>query len=570
MPVKKPFTYYPTRYPTRVSRAPVECFSGSHAPSRGMMGTCEKRSIPEALKGVGLVPAGWMSGLHMVWAVTEQTINDQLKLLVNNGVIERKITVGDLDKDDICLTGGIGIPTVELTNPMGPKTARLKVPIVTGTAKYLERRGRTLVSKDVSADGWCLVLRTVLNLSDKKAKVEELGKDLPESVSKILEKFTSSDFSIQQIFLDLQNANLTSFDPDASDLGTLDPGLAALIGKGLVKYFAASRTPGRNPYVLGYIAQAPHNDPSKLQPTNADFSLTRYRTSGGGLDVRHDRNTLNFLLMTGGQKVPVDAGNFTRNLVASGGAGTGYVAFDTLKKAWIESEILPAFREAVVPKNTQGDSWKTEINEKWKEAKKATWTMRTSQARTDSRKEAEAGIWDIVAVNTQKTSLSAELKPDVRVGEYSGPGFECSGYYYYKIHAKSELGWAWKSRKLPFTVRIRFTVSDTGGITSTVTTEKGKIEENSDRSWLDIYKWLMRQKNYLDQIEELDKQYQYVQQAVFDVMSQSLPHVLAGMSSQVVLPAPSQFHYRSVSLDQDLVLSATFDYRTPSPTKGRP
>lgn len=271
-----------------------------------------------------------LNGFDMVYALTEQTINNQFKTLWALGVLPSawQATVANLHAIDVQL----GAPSISFAaSSSQSRQVSLSVPITSGTLTYAlvstDAQGQpSLTPQQVEIHGATLVLTASLNLAEVAAGYRELAR-IPAEVKAQLSTFDDSMFALSQIFMDLEDANLlNSFQLDTE--GRVDTSQPTVYGqvRDLIQALIQDVGAGGSPYILGYSVtdKTPQADDATWRPTGVSFSLF----PDGAYPLR---NSLNYLLETMGKPVPGGG---------SGVFGANWVSRDDVQGSFVFSQDL--------------------------------------------------------------------------------------------------------------------------------------------------------------------------------------------------------------------------------------
>jgi hypothetical protein len=271
-----------------------------------------------------------LNGFDMVWGVTENTVNSQLQWMFESGAISNHVQFGNLGNDGVTIDGLIAPAVVSFHTGTG-KRARMFLTFTSGTVTYWEGFGPAAKQKQADLKGWKIALLANLNLGVLAESIRK--SDTQPGMSKetlaILQDFRDSMFSINHIFLDMQNADLVDFDAASSSVFPGAGPAAALLsqqfGDGIRAWITDHRG-GNNPYILGYAVLKQDVDTADpvLRATGASFSTQawKYPTGSAHTPVLDGLSTLNFLLVCDNRNIAGDAqlsseaaGIFNSNLV---------------------------------------------------------------------------------------------------------------------------------------------------------------------------------------------------------------------------------------------------------------
>ena len=502
-----------------------------------------------------------LTGYDMVWAVTQDTLQSQLTWLFSMGFISNEVKFGNLDKDGLEFDAVIDQPDLIIANESSNAIAYFVVKFASGKIKYytgfgrnakLEETALTPDPNNIDQTTWKLAFKVQLNIALLAENYKD-KKSIPPSIQDKLSNFKSSDFTVKNIFLDFQNSDMTSYDEGLSNIPTTSSFLKSNFS-GMLGAWILDQQKTDNPYILGYTADAPSNDPSIFQPTGSTFSSHRFQPiapENAGL------STLNFLLMTDGTTPSSQGGQFNYNLVESNEfSGTGLVAKEIVCSKWIETQVLPALKHAI-----GGDgNWQ-------RQGEDAKWVYDFSPPDVKKTYEnADSGMVDIHATYSSKTYAAAEIRPSIT--DSNGniyPGIYISGYYYYRADFKEKpLGietTAWQYDKLPWEVKLFMKAGTNGKIQLWSETTKGNKDSGHDESWLAKFADLF-DGGYNDSLQSVDKSYTSLSNNSFDFLTSYLHNTLSQLEQQVILPAPSVFVYKDVSFTDEKDMKVHFSYNT--------
>ncbi len=297
-----------------------------------------------------------LTGLDMIVAITQQTINSELWNLfttpldpndpnsdyVISHTLEThpKVLPPNVPAPGPGITAVVGsmdeglAPTVELNFPTTNRhNLVFKVPLTSGTMNYFDILTGQLAT--IRIDHWTIAFDVNMNI------VEITAKSLPSSgasaaAQRYLQQFSDQEFTINRLALDFENANLANMDVKGSTVPG-DPNSIAHITiiATLSGYFQGLKD-SSNPYILGYPIssknpQQTHPVLPAIEPTTTTFSTTPYIVppprqhwaipAGAAANTpgQDDLSTLNFLMMTQHKSFPTDpnTGLFNLNWVNS-------------------------------------------------------------------------------------------------------------------------------------------------------------------------------------------------------------------------------------------------------------
>ena len=141
-----------------------------------------------------------------------------------------------------------------------------------------------------------------MNAADPSSKFS----DLPPDAQRILQNYnTHSMYSVQQLFLDLNNAGLQSV-PTISGIPSNSPVLRTLQEDFINTYWKDINE--KKQFVLGYAVHATNRGTAaSIQPTSLNFQVVPYYDANGQATNKTNLYTLNYLSMTEGRALTVGA-----------------------------------------------------------------------------------------------------------------------------------------------------------------------------------------------------------------------------------------------------------------------
>jgi hypothetical protein len=316
----------------------------------------------DLLMATAAEPPTDLMGYHLVTAITQDTVNFQFKKLFQSGVIHRTLEIAD-PETGIQLNASLDAPLVRFGGEASPHTVLFTLRLKSGTLTYFEGFGPRAQQKKLPFKGWQYAFRVNMNMLQHQRSAP--GSAVPEEVRRKLEAFSDDVFSIRRLFMDFQSANLADYAPELSQLpledgGSASRGVLLQFTRALELYFKSFKNTD-NPYILGYSIErknAAEGPPALFAPSGTTFSCFQDGEQPG-------LSSLNFLLMTRGQPFPVDprAGVFPRNWVTSGEYdGRMVIAAEQFRKQYVDAELLPRVREALLGVSGYGLSDWSEVN----------------------------------------------------------------------------------------------------------------------------------------------------------------------------------------------------------------
>jgi hypothetical protein len=285
-----------------------------------------------------------LDGFDMVYALTDQTINSQFKLLWALGVLPSSWKAS-IKNGLYSIDAQLGTPSFSFDpKDSSARNVNLILPLSKGTFNYasveVDDDGNPVVKRQKSdISGSTLQLTSSLRLADVAASYADAS-HIPAEVKAQLDAFDDSMFSIQNLFMDLEDANLlNTFQFNTN--GRIDMTQPELVGRvrDLIQAYVNGIKNSANPYILGYSVTNKHAEGSDAtwKPTGATFSTYS--------DVAYPlRSSLNYLLETANKPVPVgNVGIFTSNWVTQDNVQGTFVFSQEL----VLDEVLDALTSAL-------------------------------------------------------------------------------------------------------------------------------------------------------------------------------------------------------------------------------
>jgi hypothetical protein len=297
------------------------------------------------------MPTDLLNGLHMVAAITQASINYQFSQLFKQSVIHNTLDITMADTG-IELRATLAAPTVSMSLPDRQRSLLFMLNMPSGTFSYYEGVGPHAILKSVDFTDWVYAFAVNMDMQHLAQDAVKAGKGIPDIVRQHLEQFTDNMFTIQQLFLDFEKANLASYDSTHGRMkfpngASITPGEMTQFQQAIGNYFTSLKGTN-NPYILGYSIDQ-HDGVAVGQAT---FTPTGSTFSAFDDSRSEDLNALNFLIMTGGAPLPDDAsaGIFKQNWVTQ---GTFDGAFVIAKSLFVDRWLVPAISQALGVNLTQ-------------------------------------------------------------------------------------------------------------------------------------------------------------------------------------------------------------------------
>jgi hypothetical protein len=541
-----------------------------------------------------------LNDYDLVWALTQGTINAQLAWLFTKltppgqrGI--EHVSFGQLFeadgktvKDGLHVDGDLGVPSIEIGEG-NDNTVFLFVPFERGTLQHLGLGGGVYTvdlrpdPEHRAATTWTLCFKVDLNIADITSSLDCSTGRPPRSMHQEtydrLCHFKSSDFTVRQIFLDVQNVDLARYRSERSTIpatvvasvtsdGTTtpsqpDPQAAVAMQRAMTLYLQDLRADGRtNPYILGYTANASFDEVSALQPTGTVYSTHAYE-AGANQPAEPDLSTFEFLLVTHHKTPPLTNLGFSYNLVDRAGiSGTGRVANATVVRDWLANSALPHGSLIDAISRAVGVSLKPESYDPARHQ----WTG----SQTYIRRRYEFGVIGIEFVTADVKSIHAvTVAFSQSVTDSSGkrgPGLQISGTFAARFEFDATICDGHYTRFQPFSMSILMSPGIGANANSTVVLSRSQVSLGDpwDDSDLGEACDIPKLKDVGEDIMKLvlTKPLADLDGLEVQRFASAIDGGLKTLSSQVILPAPSIFAYKDVSFNDEFDLVTELNYIT--------
>lgn len=474
-----------------------------------------------------------LAGYHMVFAVTQATINAQFEQLWRSDVMARgsegtavklqqlRITIDD---PPVKLEAELLAPKVQLrgTTTLEPGGSTGNAPYFTlrikaGTVTRERIVKKAIVAEEEKIKDWELTFKVGLNVHDVAREIlKDPTRKLPETLRKIVNEDVTEQFRVRQILMNFQDSTISTFVPHMSKMpmpgnAAPSPGMLDTIMRTFESYFLGL-SKSENPYVLGYtVDMAPRVErkPAIFEPTAVAFSVYE--------DTAHaERSTLNFLLMT--QKAELPAGNplagvFASNWVTSNSFDARMVlAARQFDRQYIEGYILSALQKKIEVGDTkfaQVDSFDAWVQEQVLPRHAGVGLIPGLQGKLFPTKPASSKGWGLVfdsSNNAENDGMGALLEQrtvlyNIYLANYSRTAcfvgyrpagadaieLQVRGFRFQQIvtAGKPVTGWTWHTTAwviVPFGLTIKLQAANAATLSVTVTNEALAADSGSARA----------------------------------------------------------------------------------------
>lgn len=286
-----------------------------------------------------------MQGVHTILATPQWYLNAQLADLLAQGTTADGGSLEDVQLamkpgGKHWLKGKVGELSVRVLVPGSVGKVVFVVAFASGTMDYVD------ITSDDPAAASCEVagLRIGFLVDLARAGVAESDYDaLPDPVRKRADSLTKGAFTIERLFLDLENADLAAYDKTATQFPPAMPSSAVAAFQTYLSTYL-ERIRKADGHVLGYAITAPDwKDPTpSFPPHSIDFVTNEYRD---GTDKPQNRamDTVQYLMMTGAAKLPSNLKPWWGNLIqpADGVDNAHYGTVAMAKALFVDGYLLP-------------------------------------------------------------------------------------------------------------------------------------------------------------------------------------------------------------------------------------
>lgn len=520
-----------------------------------------------------------LMGYHLVTAITQDTVNFQLRQLWKRNVVKKTldITLGGLE-----LHAELDAPTVSF-GMTDQRTVLFSLRMKRGTFVYYAGWGPSAPKKSLDFEDWVYTFRVNMNMAEIERQALLNKVEVPAAVKAMIHEFDASKFTIRHLFMDFQNANLATFEPTLSTI-KLPPGEehklpATLQLSDTLQHYFSSLKGTDQPYILGYSVEAkadPGTPPALFDPTGTTFSTFKDPTSPG-------LNALNFLSMMQGAPFPTSphAGLFNTNWVESGTYdGRMVVAAARFREDYLDSAILPKIASSIgvaEPMIAHGgpEDLRARLGLNEEAFKKAFpdvsgpgWAFYHYEDNLALDGPHHEKGYGRVVNPTPGSKLYEELRSvrscsvrlsDREVALEGTVRFSTlAEYYIYPLNAKTWNGYVSTEIAFPFTIRLAAGTEGRLQLTTTI----GKAEpvqaykQNFILELLDLFKLGMRAC-----LEALSNSYAQTQQSMVSSITSSLTQSMTELTRRVILPAGDVFFFKNITVDRSRNVLLDISYK---------
>lgn len=490
-----------------------------------------------------------LQGFDTVVAITQKAINAQFVGLKRMKVIQDDLNI-QLPRRLGTLTAKVLAPTVRIDTGDTRRVVFI-LNLASGTFSTYNEEGNPV---DVSFGKGKIGFRVNVNLDEAN-----LSK-LPPSVIQSIKNLGPGMFSMRQLFMDLQNANLAEYDPAETDLPgelTSDP----LFMAGLAKYFKQLHENGAN--ILGYAVKVTNpNDVSpecpSFPPTDLNFATHIYAEDGTN-QRNPDLDTLNYLLMTEHRNFPANVlpmGNFVE---IPGVDGTMAIA----KSIFVDRFLLPRLAAITNMTTTFQEAGKRSIKLQTSRNGAFTptnegWTFSSSNDITLASHEGAGNTFPSDLYWKMAHSCNLTITPGSNVIAVNGQSsyynsVECWAGVKYDHHAMSEK--VWFSSTVTWSITITMdAIENDGGIHATIVPDISAPITDEGGNWLGKLEKVINKNSIVKQMESLANTMSHlINQAD---MTNQLNRAFAQQNT-FIFPGGQQYFFKDLMFNNERDLLAT-------------
>ena len=291
-----------------------------------------------------------MSGLGTVVAMPQWYINFNLANLLAHGQTTDGKSLQNVqlvNGQHTFLTGVIARIWTQVYVPGSAQKVKFILSFKSGTLDYWDIDQDPPVKKQADITGLQYGFDVDLNRSDVQDN-QNLPAPVKQRVLDLLSNLGQGAFTVQQLFMDFENATLSQYDPSATIFPSNFPDSAATAFSDYLRTYLKGLS-GAGGNILGYAIRV-HNPGGKddpvatFPPTDLQFATNRYTPSQspGPNDWRPDLDTIDYQMMTGGgtfpTNLPVWSGNF---VVPADDASGWYGAIAMAQQLFVQQFLLP-------------------------------------------------------------------------------------------------------------------------------------------------------------------------------------------------------------------------------------
>ena len=283
-----------------------------------------------------------------------------------------------------------------------------------------------------------------IEINDKNKILTPAAKD---QVTKVIRDsgLTDADFTIESLFMDFENANISNFDESTSKFPS---GSTKSLQITVEDYFKLVVAKEKNPFILGYGVSVKKIDSPKalFQPTSVHYS-TSYSSKKGC-------NAFNFVMMQLGSDFPSgqNVGILPKSLLETASDISKIDGVLAINYTYFQSAFLDPFIEATQAAITKGFGTKkyTPNSQKWSLSTKSSVTKNTDEPPSDGLQDTHIdsdmtldSSMTLSNKNSElllRTTIDYSLDIKVRPWELLHAGRHTEGEYWLSTSGKHQKG----------------------------------------------------------------------------------------------------------------------------------
>jgi hypothetical protein len=501
-------------------------------------------------------------------SITQDTINTQFYVLMLGGIIHRNITIKD-EESETELTAQLYMPDTESKatpfpmvdfspyGDLGQGKVMFYVRMDSGTFTLWEGVGPKQKKVTKPFKNWVYAFKVSMDevlLTDSQL-TELKGKDY---VPKLVKNIDSSVFTVSQLYMDFQNANISDYDTDHStDFQHMSSKSIQQFIQLITIYFKKLKDT-ENPYILGYsIKQKPHTQPAVLEPTSGEIS-TYYNKRNEGL------NTLDFLLMTHNKALPIDDDRCKVSQLVDSTTYDGKIMI--ANDLFFEKYFKPYILERIKYGLPDGGIWKEEVTH-------GKWTFSHIEDNFDTSGEVIGHVEDVVFKNRIDLYRKKRASVSCSVEMVAGPNIKVTGsgvvyerrylYCYPNIFSPKKATWLYDMEVTqPFSFDMTMEAGKEGKIILNGIFKKNTQEEKTKESRaVKLSEFFFKTQNHR-LIESIKYRIERIQEEYIHYFENCIESGFNLLSHKIILPAGDVFFFKNIRFDDDRNVCMDISYKT--------
>ncbi|MDN5284654.1 MAG: hypothetical protein JWR38_928 [Mucilaginibacter sp.] len=524
-----------------------------------------------------------MTGFDMVYAITQDTVNKQLALL-SGQTIPEKVTIGDSDNDGGSLTATLLPPVIKFNTGI-PHEAYLCLTFNDGMFTYWSGQGNNSVQKTAPVSGWTIVFNVKINIAQIAQDNIKAAKGIPVQIADMLGKFDPSMFSVQNIFIDFESSDLSTFSSAMSSLPGIDDATKIIFNK-TIRLWLLDHKGTDNPFILGFPVTAKQPSGSSdavFAPAGANLSTHGYEYGNNPADGSKDGlSTLNFLLVTGNRNIlsdpslmRADAGSFHKNLVDKTGIdGKAIIAQEVFFQNYLYNLIvaplgaqllsLPDYVHARPDRSPNVD-----INDKthgfvqngnsWHYGDHVKLSWHESGSASHDRESEQNLQYDVQVLTAPDASgqprLTVNISGSMYRYEWDQQNIDIKGPFGITIKSNVYVGKGWANATMSFNIKLQFVANGNGQISITSVTQQNPPQTDSGTSgvyeFADFFNGILGLNSISSDWANNAGSLRSIEGGITGQLISSVGPTLDNAMSKIILCGGSGFSYQNIQLNAD-------------------